>query len=301
MNAAVERTGQGRHDLVATLQSSLYPGADFKSVEMVIGYCEVAGLDPMTKPVHIVPMWDKVAKKMRDVVMPGIELYRVRAARTNSYLGITKIEYGPEVEYTFGRGDGKVTVNVWQWVEVTVSRLVGGHVAQFPSGRVFWRECYGTANRDTDVPNAMWLKRGHGQHEKCAEALALRRGFPEVGAQPTFEEMVGRELDEVETTTVQVEQPKAVTHDPAPTIPAVRPEQKEAQPTAPEAQAPDVQAPPPDTTPASPGMQRIATAKMSNAGVTPEAFSEKWGYSVETMPACDVNAVLKWIDSQGKA
>ena len=57
-------------ELIGVLQTSLYPGAAIGSVKMVLGYCKAAGLDPMQKPVHIVPMWDKNTKAMRDVVMP---------------------------------------------------------------------------------------------------------------------------------------------------------------------------------------------------------------------------------------
>ncbi|MDD0937104.1 recombinase RecT, partial [Xylella fastidiosa subsp. multiplex] len=50
----------------------------------------------------------------------------------------------------------------------------------------------------------MWQKRPFGQLEKCAEALALRKAFPEaVGAQPTAEEMdAGRHTIEGETIHV---------------------------------------------------------------------------------------------------
>lgn len=41
----------------------------------------------------------------------------------------------------------------------------------------------------------MWKKRGRGQLAKCAEAQALRKGFPEVGNQPTADEMEGKTLD----------------------------------------------------------------------------------------------------------
>ena len=40
------------------LESSLYPGASHESIKLVIGYCTAAGLDPIQKPVHIVPIWD---------------------------------------------------------------------------------------------------------------------------------------------------------------------------------------------------------------------------------------------------
>lgn len=65
-------------DLIEVLRNSLYPGASDPSIKMVIGYCKASGLDPMQKPVHIVPIFDSKMGAMRDVVMPGIGLYRTR-------------------------------------------------------------------------------------------------------------------------------------------------------------------------------------------------------------------------------
>lgn len=182
------------------LRNSLYPGATDASVDMVLAYCRAAQLDPMTKPVHIVPIWigeKKVDGRvvspagMRDVVMPGIELYRTKAHRTGEYAGQDDPEFGPTVEATLGG----VYVRYPEWCKVTVYRLVNGQRVPFPA-RAYWLETYATAKRESDAPNAMWKKRPFGQLEKCAEALALRKAFPEaVGAQPTAEEMEGRELD----------------------------------------------------------------------------------------------------------
>ena len=44
------------------LKSSLYPGASDASVDLVLSYCRASDLDPMTKPVHIVPMKVSVGK-----------------------------------------------------------------------------------------------------------------------------------------------------------------------------------------------------------------------------------------------
>ena len=41
----------------------------------------------------------------------------------------------------------------------------------------------------------MWAKRSRGQIAKCTEAQALRKAFPEIGAQPTADEMEGKTLD----------------------------------------------------------------------------------------------------------
>jgi phage recombination protein Bet len=177
-------------ELMKVLQTSLYPGAAPESIKMVLGYCKAAGLDPMQKPVHIVPMWDGKAKQMRDVVMPGVNLYRTQAARSGECAGVGEPEFGPDVTEDLG---GK-RITYPQWCRVTVSRrLPTGEIVAF-TAREFWRENYATAGKDTQAPNAMWTKRPYGQIAKCAEAQALRKAFPEIASQPTADEMEGKQI-----------------------------------------------------------------------------------------------------------
>jgi phage recombination protein Bet len=186
-----EITTLDENQLIAVLQSSLYPGAQRGSVELVIDYCRASGLDPMQKPVHIVPMWDKALKQMRDVIMPGIGMYRTQAARSGQYAGVSEPEFGPDVTEKM---DGK-EVTFPSWCRVTVKRILdSGHVAEF-TGFERWKENYATAAKDTSAPNSMWFKRPYGQLAKCAEAQALRKAFPEFGSQPTAEEMEGKLID----------------------------------------------------------------------------------------------------------
>ena len=177
-------------ELLPVLRNSLYPGAADDSIRLVLGYCKAAGLDPMAKPVHIVPMWDKKSNSMRDVVMPGIDLYRVKAARTGQYVGCTEPEFGPDVTQSLGGAE----VTFPAWCKVTVRRMIGGTVAEFTAVER-WVENYATARRDSAQPNSMWSKRPYGQLAKCAEAQALRKGFPEIGSGPTAEEMAGKAID----------------------------------------------------------------------------------------------------------
>lgn len=180
-------------DLLAVLRSSLYPGAADDSIRMVLGYCRAAGLDPMQKPVHIVPMWDGKAKRMRDVVMPGIGLYRTQASRTGQYVGKSEPEFGPMLTEVIG--GQKITFP--EWAKVTVRRAVGGVVAEF-SATEYWMENYAVKGgpEKSIAPNAMWTKRPRGQIAKCATAQALREAFPELGSQATAEEMEGGIIQE---------------------------------------------------------------------------------------------------------
>lgn len=178
-------------ELIEVLATSLYPGASVSSIKMVLSYCKASGLDPMQKPVHIVPMWDGKTKMMRDVIMPGIGLYRTQAARTGC-VGITEPDYGPDVTETIGGA----SVTYPQWCRVTVKRrLQGGDVAEF-TAKEFWKENYAVrgGQEKSIAPNAMWSKRPYGQIAKCAEAQALRKAFPEIGSEPTADEMAGKTL-----------------------------------------------------------------------------------------------------------
>jgi phage recombination protein Bet len=201
--------GNGAEDLIRVLQNSLYPGAKRESVELVVAYCRLNQLDPMLKPVHIVPTNVKVGPdrwETRDTLMPGIGLYRILAARSGEYGGKSEPEFGPLRTETIS----DVTVTFPEWCRVTISRIVQGHARTFTATER-WMENYATAGRKTEAPNAMWRKRAYGQLAKCAEAQALRMAFPEFsGAAPTAEEMEGRDTFNGTTLEAKPELPQQV-------------------------------------------------------------------------------------------
>lgn len=179
----------------SALKNSIYPGAKDESVMMAIDYCRARQLDPLMKPVHLVPMSVKDAKtgknEWRDVVMPGVGLYRIQADRSGNYAGAYEPEFGPDVTKELNG----VEVTFPQWCKYTVCKLMpSGEIVNF-SAKEYWVENYATAGRDTSAPNAMWKKRPYGQLAKCAEAQALRKAWPEIGQQPTAEEMEGKTLE----------------------------------------------------------------------------------------------------------
>lgn len=193
-NIQTAQTSQISTEVWSALKNSIFPGAADESICMAVDYCVARKLDVMLKPVHLVPMSVKDARtgqyNLRDVVMPGIGLYRIQADRSGNYAGMSAPTFGPDITETL---DG-VTVTYPEWCEVSVDKLIGDRIVSF-SAREYWLENYATAGRNTSKPNAMWQKRPRGQLVKCTEAQALRKGWPELGAQPTYEEMAGKELD----------------------------------------------------------------------------------------------------------
>ncbi len=189
-------------ELLKVLGNSIYPGASNDSIKMVLGYCKASGLDPMQKPAHIVPMWDGKSRSMRDVIMPGIGLYRIQAARSGEYAGISDPEFGDEITETI---DG-IIFTYPVWCKVVVKRLLSnGTLAEF-SAIERWKENYAVkgGQQKSQAPNVMWVKRPYGQIAKCTEAQALRKAFPECGAAPTAGEMEGKSIDITDQTTAKM-------------------------------------------------------------------------------------------------
>ena len=97
VNISIPSLQMAESELIRVLEASVYPGAKLESIKLVVGYCKGQNLDPLLKPVHIVPMnVKKVGTKdqyeWRDVIMPGIGLYRTNAARTEEYAGCSEPE-----------------------------------------------------------------------------------------------------------------------------------------------------------------------------------------------------------------
>ncbi|MNB95942.1 RecT family protein [compost metagenome] len=182
------------------LCNTIYPGANPDSVVMAIDYCKARGLDILLKPVHLVPMQVTDArskeKVWRDVPMPGIGMYRIQADRSGNYAGADEPVFGPDVTEEFQdpyNQSAKIKVTYPQWCKYTVYKMVNGQRVAFHALER-WKENYATQSSKTECPNAMWRKRPYAQLAKCTEAQALRKAWPEIGSEPTAEEMEGKEI-----------------------------------------------------------------------------------------------------------
>jgi phage recombination protein Bet len=303
---------------------AIYPAA--KSVDAIVlalSYCKSRNLDPMKRPVHIVPMWDSQRGGYVETVWPGISELRTTASRTKGYAGCDVAEFGPNLTMDF---KGRVKRNgQWvdevvtglefpEWCRITVYRIVDGQRCKFVGPKVAWLETYATQG-NTELPNKMWQERPEGQLEKCAEAAALRRAFPEeIGNELTAEEMTGRHVQEL--VIVGEAEPVAETaaRDAAP--PRI-PQTEEARDGSPPPRQPKQDAPPRDAAPprqAAPKADPISTGRATTAtkkaaeevkphrisgdGHTFESWAEKFKDLVKTSP--DSATVYKWIDENTK-
>jgi phage recombination protein Bet len=114
----------------------------------------------------------------RATIVLSIDAYRLIAQRTGCYAGINPVQYLLD-------GEGKPVS-----ATITVKRIVQGHVCEFSATALFSE--YNKPGRDGK--KSMWDSMPLGMLEKCAEAKALRKAFPEeLSGYYTRDEMEGTE------------------------------------------------------------------------------------------------------------
>lgn len=128
--------------------------------------CKRVGLDPFKKQIHAVKRWDSDQKRYIWSYQTGIDGYRSIANSCGDYAGSDEPIFMPPDESA--PHPRKATVTVWKIVR-------GQRVPFTASAR--WEEYVQTTKEGK--PNSMWRKMPYGQLGKCAEALALRKAWPD--------------------------------------------------------------------------------------------------------------------------
>lgn len=147
---------------------------------LFVGVAKRSGLDPFTKQVHFVKRGGQMT------VQTGIDGYRAIAERTGTLAGIDDATYDSE-ENTLPK---KATV--------TIYRRVGDERVPFTAS-ARWSEYF-----PGEKMGFMWKKMPYLMLGKCAEALALRKAFPnDLSGLYTNEEMhQADKIIEVESTPI---------------------------------------------------------------------------------------------------
>ena len=168
------------------LTESIFPGAKTADgILLAVRYCKARGLDPLKRPVHVVPMWSKTAGREIETVWPGIAEVQTTAARTGQWAGMDPPRFGPDRTRTFqgrvktdkGWDPVEITLTFPEWCEVTVYRLVGGVRCAFTEP-VFWEEAYSRSSRAPSCPPT-WP--ASGRAASCTSAPRPPRCAPPSG------------------------------------------------------------------------------------------------------------------------
>lgn len=157
------------------LKDTVCKGASDNDFMIFSHICKRTGLDPFAKQIYAVMRWDKKLNRNAMTIQTGIDGYRVIAERTGRYAP------GKEPTYAYD-GNGKlISATAYAkkqtqdgtWHEVSATAFYSEYVQVF-----------------NGIPTQFWSKMPHGQLAKCAEALALRKAFPqEMSGVYTKEEM----------------------------------------------------------------------------------------------------------------
>lgn len=218
--------GFGGTDVAWRVLCDLYPAAETPDVVMaVVEYCTARKLDPLRKPVHVVPMYNARLRRKVQVVMQGINELETTAHRTGLWSGMELPQWGPDETRIF-RGeyendDGskravEVSITFPVWCAVKVWRLVKGEPRAFAE-QIFWIEAYGRAGFRSEVPNARWTQAPRQMLHKVAKAAALRAAFPEEVGEYAAEELDGHTVEDHAGPTIDhVSEPPAQSPAPEP-------------------------------------------------------------------------------------
>lgn len=123
------------------------------------------GLDPLVNQVYAVYRWDNRLGREKMTIQTGIDGMRLVAQRSGEYAGQDDAKYLPEDEST------QYPVKA----SVTVYKMLNGQRVPF-TATARWSE-YVQVGKD-GRPSNLWAKMPYLMLAKCAEALALRKAFP---------------------------------------------------------------------------------------------------------------------------
>ena len=175
---------------MALIKKTIAKGCTNEELQLFIHSCKRFGLDPLLKQIYAVKRGDTMT------IQTGIDGYRLIAERSGKYMP------GKEPTFTYDK-DGKL------FSATSYVKKIG------PDG--VWHEIACTAIFTEYAPiyngkiGGMWKDKGHLMLAKCAEAAALRRGFPaEMSGVYTDEEMEQADSSHVNKHTGEIEIKKPI-------------------------------------------------------------------------------------------
>lgn len=184
-----------KREQVELIKRTIFIGASDDELRLFFYECARRGTHPMDRLIFPVVRKDKDGNR-RVTFQTGIDYLRAAAEETARYIGQKSVVYGEPITQKSEDGDFQAP----EWAEVVVLRKdpETGEVNETPF-RAFWKEFY-----PGEKLGFMWRKMPNLMLAKCAEAGALRKGFPrKLGGLYINEEMEQAEAVPFGTTKKQ--------------------------------------------------------------------------------------------------